>query len=214
VGVGGGEKLGVGGADLQVRGPLDDQGGDGQLGDLAGGIVREPFNQVGLDLGAKQGDEATRHAGDLVAGLESGDDRLGGCCGAGRCAPGQLFTKHLAGGATGALQGDEAPGTARWLSTATSTASSGSRTKAPPGGTKASPSSGGVLGELNIDIICANSPQTKGRVERMNSTVQDRLFKDAAAALAGGRAGSGDAKAPPRKTAESVPPRTHHRRRR
>jgi len=30
---------------------------------------------------------------------------------------------------------------------------------------------GRALAELNIDIICANSPQAKGRVERMNSTL-------------------------------------------
>ena len=32
--------------------------------------------------------------------------------------------------------------------------------------------------ELNIDIICANSSQTKGRVERANKTLQDRLVKE------------------------------------
>jgi hypothetical protein len=32
--------------------------------------------------------------------------------------------------------------------------------------------------ELNIDIICANTPQAKGRVERMNKTLQDRLVKE------------------------------------
>jgi len=37
---------------------------------------------------------------------------------------------------------------------------------------------GRVLAELNIDIICANSPQAKGRVERMNKTLQDRLVKE------------------------------------
>jgi len=37
---------------------------------------------------------------------------------------------------------------------------------------------GRALAELNIDIICANSPQAKGRVERMNSTLQDRLVKE------------------------------------
>jgi hypothetical protein len=29
---------------------------------------------------------------------------------------------------------------------------------------------GRALTELNIEIICANSPQAKGRVERMNKT--------------------------------------------
>ena len=37
---------------------------------------------------------------------------------------------------------------------------------------------GRALVELNIDIICANSPQAKGRVERANGTVQDRLVKE------------------------------------
>jgi transposase len=37
---------------------------------------------------------------------------------------------------------------------------------------------GRALGELNIDIICANTPQAKGRVERMNKTLQDRLVKE------------------------------------
>jgi hypothetical protein len=31
---------------------------------------------------------------------------------------------------------------------------------------------------LNIDIICANTPQAKGRVERANQTLQDRLVKE------------------------------------
>lgn len=34
------------------------------------------------------------------------------------------------------------------------------------------------LCELNIDIICADSPQAKGRVERAFSTLQDRLVKE------------------------------------
>jgi hypothetical protein len=37
---------------------------------------------------------------------------------------------------------------------------------------------GRALQELNIDIICANSPQAKGRVERANKTLQDRLVKE------------------------------------
>jgi hypothetical protein len=36
---------------------------------------------------------------------------------------------------------------------------------------------GGALDALNIEIICANSPQAKGRVERANGTLQDRLVK-------------------------------------
>ncbi len=35
-----------------------------------------------------------------------------------------------------------------------------------------------VLKELNIELICANSPQAKGRVERANGTLQDRLIKE------------------------------------
>jgi hypothetical protein len=37
---------------------------------------------------------------------------------------------------------------------------------------------GRVLHELAIDIICANTPQAKGRVERANRTLQDRLVKE------------------------------------
>lgn len=36
---------------------------------------------------------------------------------------------------------------------------------------------GRALEALNIEIICANSPQAKGRVERVNATLQDRLVK-------------------------------------
>ena len=37
---------------------------------------------------------------------------------------------------------------------------------------------GRALYELNIDIICTNTSQAKGRVERMNGTLQDRLIKE------------------------------------
>jgi hypothetical protein len=37
---------------------------------------------------------------------------------------------------------------------------------------------GRALHALNIDIICANSSQAKGRVERANATLQDRLVKE------------------------------------
>jgi len=37
---------------------------------------------------------------------------------------------------------------------------------------------GRALTELNIDIICANSPQAKGKVERAYSTLQERLPKE------------------------------------
>ncbi len=32
--------------------------------------------------------------------------------------------------------------------------------------------------DLNIDIICANTPAAKGRVERAHQTLQDRLVKE------------------------------------
>lgn len=37
---------------------------------------------------------------------------------------------------------------------------------------------GRALHELDIDIICANSPQAKGRIERAFGTLQDRLVKE------------------------------------
>ena len=37
---------------------------------------------------------------------------------------------------------------------------------------------GRALHELNVDILYANSSQAKGRVERMNKTLQDRLVKE------------------------------------
>lgn len=36
---------------------------------------------------------------------------------------------------------------------------------------------GRALKELDVELICANSPQAKGRVERANKTLQDRLVK-------------------------------------
>ena len=35
-----------------------------------------------------------------------------------------------------------------------------------------------ALNELNIEILCANSSQAKGRVERANRTLQERLVKE------------------------------------
>jgi hypothetical protein len=35
-----------------------------------------------------------------------------------------------------------------------------------------------AMGELDIELICANSPQAKGKVERANKTLQDRLIKE------------------------------------
>jgi transposase len=37
---------------------------------------------------------------------------------------------------------------------------------------------GRALQELDIELICAHSPQAKGRVERANQTLQDRLTKE------------------------------------
>jgi hypothetical protein len=37
---------------------------------------------------------------------------------------------------------------------------------------------GRALLALNIDIICANSPQAKGRIERAFGTLQDRMVKE------------------------------------
>jgi hypothetical protein len=37
---------------------------------------------------------------------------------------------------------------------------------------------GRAMHELDIQIICANSPQAKGRIERANQTLQDRLVKE------------------------------------
>ena len=37
---------------------------------------------------------------------------------------------------------------------------------------------GRALRELGIELICAHSPQAKGRVERANGTLQDRLVKE------------------------------------
>jgi len=37
---------------------------------------------------------------------------------------------------------------------------------------------GRAMQELEIQIICANSPQAKGRIERANQTLQDRLVKE------------------------------------
>jgi len=37
---------------------------------------------------------------------------------------------------------------------------------------------GRALNALNIEILCANSSQAKGRVERANRTLQDRLVKE------------------------------------
>ena len=35
-----------------------------------------------------------------------------------------------------------------------------------------------MIHDIGVDLICANSPQAKGRVERANLTLQDRLIKE------------------------------------
>jgi hypothetical protein len=37
---------------------------------------------------------------------------------------------------------------------------------------------GRAMKELDVELICAHSPQAKGRVERANQTLQDRLVKE------------------------------------
>jgi hypothetical protein len=51
-------------------------------------------------------------------------------------------------------------------------------TKADAQGGQGMTQFGRALAELNIEIICANSSQAKGRVERVNRTLQDRLVKE------------------------------------
>jgi hypothetical protein len=37
---------------------------------------------------------------------------------------------------------------------------------------------GRTMSDLDIDVICANTPAAKGRVERAHQTLQDRLVKE------------------------------------
>jgi hypothetical protein len=37
---------------------------------------------------------------------------------------------------------------------------------------------GRILKDLDVELICANSPQAKGRIERKNGVLQDRLVKE------------------------------------
>lgn len=48
----------------------------------------------------------------------------------------------------------------------------------PMGTTSGLTQFGRAMQELDIQIICANSPQAKGRIERANQTLQDRLVKE------------------------------------
>ncbi|MGZ9234816.1 MAG: ISNCY family transposase [Anaerolineales bacterium] len=51
-------------------------------------------------------------------------------------------------------------------------------TAQPLGTTNGLTQFGRAMEELDIRILCANSPQAKGRVERANQTLQDRLVKE------------------------------------
>lgn len=48
----------------------------------------------------------------------------------------------------------------------------------PVGTTSGLTQFGRAMQELEIEIICASTPQAKGRVERVNQTLQDRLVKE------------------------------------
>lgn len=48
----------------------------------------------------------------------------------------------------------------------------------PVGTTSGLTQFGRAMQELDIEIICASTPQAKGRVERVNQTLQDRLVKE------------------------------------
>ena len=50
--------------------------------------------------------------------------------------------------------------------------------QATTGSTDALTQFGRAMQELHVQIICANTPQAKGRVERANQTLQDRLPKE------------------------------------
>jgi hypothetical protein len=65
----------------------------------------------------------------------------------------------------------------RWRSTATRPASY-ARCAIRPDFGRGTTQFGRVLFELNIDIMCANTSQAKGHVERANLTLQNRLVKE------------------------------------
>jgi len=48
----------------------------------------------------------------------------------------------------------------------------------PMGTTSGLTQFGRAMDELDIQLLCANSPQAKGRIERANQTLQDRLVKE------------------------------------
>lgn len=69
-------------------------------------------------------------------------------------------------------------GASRWLSQATSVVFSARCMASKKHRTSGLTQFGRALYELNIDIIFANTPQAKGRVERANQTLLDRLGKE------------------------------------
>ena len=52
------------------------------------------------------------------------------------------------------------------------------RINIPTAGEETETQFGRAARQLGIEVICANSPQAKGRVERANKTLQDRLVKE------------------------------------
>jgi transposase len=60
---------------------------------------------------------------------------------------------------------------------------------------------GRAMSELGVELICAHSPQAKGRVERVNRTLQDRLVKELA------RLGASDLESANRHLVEEFLPR-------
>jgi len=68
---------------------------------------------------------------------------------------------------------------------------------------------GRALAELNIEILCANSSQAKGRVERVNRTLQDRLVKDLRLAGISSRPATRSCRASWRASTPALPLRPH-----
>lgn len=52
------------------------------------------------------------------------------------------------------------------------------RVNHPNGARNGTTQFGRVLHDIGVELICANSPQAKGRVERANKILQDRLIKE------------------------------------
>ena len=52
------------------------------------------------------------------------------------------------------------------------------RINLPTAGEETETQFGRAARQLGIEVICANSPEAKGRVERVNQTLQERLVKE------------------------------------